>query len=369
MKNRPNSYTLAEINLGNITHNIKEIKKLLNDDVKFMAVVKADAYGHGSVQVSKHIRDNVDHLSVATIQEALEIRSAGIKKPVMILSETSPLNAKEVVRNDLVQTVYTYELASALSKAAISLRKKVKAHFKVDTGMGRIGASVQDAAKIFNEISSLKNLQIEGIFTHLARAEEKNGFTSEQLNKFNSVLKGISSDHLIKHAANSAGAIYHKDSHMDMVRIGLTMYGLYPPTGDKDGISLKPALEFKTCVVYLKRVPKGTPVSYGSTYITEKETSIATLPVGYADGLPRALSNKGSVLIGGKKYPIVGRVCMDLTMVDVGDSSVKIGDEVALIGAQGNERISADDIASIAGTISYEIVCGIGKRVPRIYKK
>lgn len=361
--------TTVEINLTNILHNIREIKKLLSKEVKFMAVVKADAYGHGAEAVSKAMEDDVDYLSVATISEALDLKRSHIKTPIFILSEISPADAKHVVENGLIQTVYTEDLAASLSSAARKLGKTARVHLKIDTGMGRIGVQAHDALDLIKKVSSLPKVKIEGIFTHLARAEEKNGFTREQLEKFKSIVSRINTDDLILHAANSAGTIYHKDSHLDMVRIGISLYGLYPPGGDRNGISLKPALEFKTRVVYLKRVPAGTPLSYGSTYITGKETNIATLPVGYADGLPRALSNKGHVLISGKRYPIVGKVCMDLSLVDVGSDKVKIGDEVTLIGKQKGEHISADEVAGIAGTISYEIVCGIGKRVPRIYIK
>ena len=361
--------TFAEIDLGKVLYNVKEIKKLLSPGVKFMAVVKADAYGHGAVQISNAICEHVDYLSVATISEALELKNAGIEQPIFILSETSLSNSEDVVRNGLVQAVYTLKFAKALSAAAVKHKKTAIVHMKVDTGMGRIGVSPDDAVQLFKAVSSLPNIKIEGVFTHLARAEEKNGFTMEQMKKFKPVIKQISSNNLICHAANSAGSLYHKDSHMDMVRIGLSMYGLYPPGGEKQQIALKPALEFKTRVVYLKKVPAATPLSYGSTYVTKNETCIATLPVGYADGLPRALSNTGKVLIGGKRFQISGRVCMDLTLVDVGDANLKVGDEVILIGRQGGESILADDVAAFADTISYEIICGIGKRVPRVYIK
>lgn len=335
----------------------------------FMAVVKADAYGHGAVAVSKAIEREVDYLSVATISEALELKAAGIKKPIFLLSETSAQNAKKVVENGFVQTVYTAKLARALSDAATALSKKARIHIKVDTGMGRIGVQPGQAAALIREISELPNIRIEGIFTHLARAESKNGFTDRQLDIFRKAISGIDTRGLILHSANSAGMLYHKESHLNMVRVGIAMYGMYPPGGSRTAVKLKPALEFKTKVVYLKKVSAGTPLSYGSTYRTRKKTVIATLPVGYADGLPRVLSNRGSVLIRGKRYPIVGRVCMDLTIVDAGNANVKTGDEVTLIGKQGREVISVDEVADLADTINYEIVCGIGKRVTRVYLK
>lgn len=364
---KPENQTFVEISIPNILHNIRELKKLLKGEVKFMAVVKADAYGHGAVPVSKAIENRVDYLAVATLPEAVEIKKAGIKAPILILGETHPSNAKEVVKSGFIQTVYTPAFANALSAAAAGLRKKARVHLKIDTGMGRVGVPFGKGEETFEKISRLPNINIEGIFTHFAGAEETDEFTSEQLKRFKSFISRIDSVSYILHAANSAAVLYHKDSHLDMVRVGLSMYGLYPPGGGKIGAKLKPALEFKTRVVYLKKVPAGTPLSYGSTYVTKKETSIATLPVGYADGLPRALSNKGEVLIGGRRHPIVGRVCMDMTLVDAGESNMRIGDEVVLIGSQGKETVSADDIGKLADTISYEIICGIGKRVPRIY--
>lgn len=361
------SQTLVEIDLSKIIHNIRELRKVVDKRVRFMAVVKADAYGHGAIPVSKAIQNKVDYLAVATLPEALELRGAGIKAPILILSEMPPTFAAEIVKNDLIQTVYTMQLAKALSDAAKKLGKKAIVHLKIDTGMGRIGAQVDDALALYRDISRLPSVKIEGIFTHLAKAEERNGFTIKQLGRFKSVVSRIDSAGVILHAANSAGALYHKDSHLDMVRIGLSMYGLYPPGGEMNIVHLKPALEFKTHVIYVKKVPVGTPLSYGSTYVTEKDTNIATLPVGYADGLPRALSSRGHVLINGKKFPIVGRICMDLTLVDVGSSKVKAGDEAVIIGRQGSKAISADDVAALADTISYEIICGIGKRVPRVY--
>ncbi len=363
---RPQDQTLVEINLSNVLHNIKEIRRLIGPHVKIMAVVKADAYGHGAVSVSKAIEKKVDYLAVATLPEAVELRCAGIKKPILILSETRPDNAKEIVKMGFIQTVYTYKLASALSAAADKLNKKAVVHMKIDTGMGRIGVNVDNARELFERISRLPSLKIEGIFTHFAKADENNGFTREQLKKFNAIVSKIGRKGIILHAANSAGTLYHKASHLDMVRIGLSMYGIYPPGAGKGTVELKAALQFKTHIVFIKNVPAGTPISYGSTYVTKRATNIATLPVGYADGLPRALSNKGHVLIRGKRYPIVGRVCMDLTLIDVGRSDVKEGDEVVLIGSQGKETIPVDEVAGLADTISYEIICGIGKRVPRV---
>ena len=369
--------TFVEISIPNILHNIRELKKLLDKNVKFMAVVKADAYGHGAVPVSKAIEKNIDYLAVATLSEAIELKSAGIKAPILLLSEVPPSSAADIVRNGFIQTVYTLKFAKALSAAASRFKKKARIHLKIDTGMGRIGVHFSEAEGLFNAVSKLPGLKIEGLFTHFAGAEELDEFTSKQIKRFKSFISKIDHAGYILHAANSAGVIYHKESHLDMVRVGLSMYGLYPSGGRKASVDLKPALEFKTHVVYVKKVAAGTPLSYGSTYKTKKGTNIATLPVGYADGLPRALSNKGEVLIRGRRYPIVGRICMDLTLVDLGDGTrlrkgfggqgCETGDEVTLIGSQDNENISTDDVAKLADTISYEVICGIGKRVPRVY--
>lgn len=367
------SHTYAEIDLGAITHNIGEIKKIVPGATRFMAVVKADGYGHGAAQVSKAaVAAGADYLSVASLREAMELRGAGIDSPILILSESLPNCANEILDAGLSQTVYTLRLADALSKAAQKLKKRAKVHLKVDTGMGRIGASPSEAENLLEKIHSMPGIEVEGVFTHFAKADDMtDSYTAHQLSVFKDVTRKFEEKGRfipLKHAANSAATLYHPDSHLDMVRIGLAMYGLYP-NGGRPTVKLLSALSFKTTVTYVKRVPAGTYLSYGSTYRTERETTIATLPVGYADGYSRALSNKASVLIRGKRFPVAGRVCMDMTLVDVGDERVEIGDEVGLIGAQGTEKISAGEIAAIQGTITYEVVCGIGKRVPRVYKK
>ena len=361
--------TYAEINLKAIKHNIGEIKKLLAPKVKYMAVVKANAYGHGAKAVAKvAIESGVDYLAVAKLKEALELREAGLVSPILILTESPTSVMDEIVQYDLTQTVYSFSEAKALSDEAQKRGKVAVVHVKIDTGMGRVGVSPSEAVAFIKKISSLPNLEIEGVFTHFAKAEDtKDDFTSNQLNKFQLILSKISSIP-IKHAANSAGVLFFPETHLDMVRVGLMMYGLYPLLTSRKLIDLKPALSFKSRVTYLKKVPAGTPVSYGFTYVTPSATMIATLPVGYADGFSRQLSNRGQVIIRGRRFPIIGKVTMDLTMVDVGNSNVKMGDEVIIIGEQSGQSISADEIAQLSDTISYEVVCGIGKRVPRIYK-
>ena len=361
--------TYAEINLNAIKHNILEIRKLLAPGVKYMAVVKANAYGHGAIGVARAaIEAGADYLAVANLKEALELRSAGIVSPILILTESPTSVMDEIVQYDLTQTVYSVVEAKALSDEAVQRNRTAKVQVKIDTGMGRVGVSPSEAVAFITKISSLPNLMLEGVFTHFAMAEDpRDNFTADQFDKFKQVLLKV--EHIkMKHAANSAAVIFHPETHLDMVRVGLMMYGLYPIGDGRKHINLKPALSFKSRISYLKKVPPGVPLSYGCTYVTEKKTTIATIPVGYADGFSRRLSNRGQVVIRGKRFPVVGRVTMDLTMVNVGEEKVEVGDEVVLIGEQSGQAISADEVARLEDTIAYEVICGIGKRVPRIYK-
>ena len=286
----------------------------------------------------------------------------------VILTESPTSVADEIIQHDLTQTIYSFAEAKALSEEAQKRKCRVKVHVKIDTGMGRVGVAPSEAIAFIAKVSSLPGLTIEGLFTHFAKAEDpEDKFTEEQFSRFKQ-LADRAPNIPIKHSANSAAALFHPSTHLDMVRIGLMMYGLYPLGNSRRLIALEPALSFKTRVVYLKRVPAGTPLSYGSTYLTREATNIATLPVGYADGFSRRLSNRGHVLIRGKRFPIVGRVSMDMSLVNVGSANVEVGDEAVLIGRQGGEGLSADEMANLEETISYEVVCSIGKRVPRVYK-
>ncbi|MFH1361923.1 MAG: alanine racemase [bacterium] len=361
--------TYVEINLKAIKRNIVAIKELLATNVKFMAVVKANAYGHGAVAVAREAAlAGADFLAVANLKEALELREAGILAPILILTESPTSVVDEIIQYDLSQTVYSFAEAKALSDEAVKRKKQARVQVKVDTGMGRVGVLPSEANAFMTKILSLPNLALEGVFTHFAKAEDPtDSFTADQFEKFQQVI-GRLEPTVIKHSANSAAVLYHPDSHLDMVRVGLMMYGLYPQGNGRGKISLSPALSFKSQVSYLKKIPAGTPVSYGATHVTEQPTTIATIPVGYADGYSRRLSNCGQVIIGGKRHPVVGRVTMDLIMVDVGDAKVSVGDEVVLIGEQSGQLISADEIAKLQDTISYEVVCGIGKRVARVYR-
>ena len=361
--------TYAEISLNAVKHNIAEIRKLLAAGIKFMAVVKANAYGHGAVAVSRAaVEAGADYLAVANLKEALEIREAGLVSPILILTESPTSVMDEIIQYDLVQTIYSFSEARALSDEANKRKKTARVHVKVDTGMGRVGVLPSEAVAFIKKISSLPGLELEGVFTHFAKAEDpQDNFTVGQFQKFQRVISKVRNIP-IKHSANSAGVLFHPETHLDMVRVGLMIYGLYPQGSSRRLINLKPALSFKSRITYLKRIPAGTPLSYGCTYATPSETTIATIPVGYADGFSRRLSNRGQVIIRGKRYPVVGRVTMDLTMVNVGDAKIEVGDEVVLIGEQNGQIISADEVAGLEDTISYEVVCGIGKRVPRIYK-
>lgn len=367
----------VEINLNAVKYNLAQIKKRPGKKPKILAIVKADAYGHGAVAVSKVcVKNGVDLLGVALIEEGIQLREAGIKVPVLILGSIFPFsNYKTAIKYGLTPTVYSFEGARALAKIARQLHRTVKIHLKVDTGMGRVGIASQHAFALIEEITSFGNLQIEGIYTHFPAADcsdkESVKFTLNQIKQFRQIVekarhKGI--DIPLAHAANSAAVLKYTRSYFDLVRPGLMIYGLYPARGTK--LHLRPALQFKTRIVYLKWVSAGRSVSYGRTWIARQPTRVATLPVGYADGYNRLLSNRGAVLVRGKRLPVIGRVCMDMCMVDVTPlkKEVKIGDEVVLIGRQGKERITAEEIADKMGTINYEVTCNISKRVPRMYK-
>jgi alanine racemase len=361
--------TYAEISLEAIKYNITEIKKMLSPAVRFMAVVKANAYGHGAAAVSRAaVEAGADYLGVANLKEALELREAGILSPILILTESPVSVTDEIIQHDLTQTVYSYSEAKALSEEAQKRKKSARVHIKIDTGMGRVGVLPSEAFAFATKIASLPGIIPEGIFTHFAKAEEPDDkFTEDQFQKFCQII-ARTPQIPIKHAANSAAALFYPQTHLDMIRVGLMIYGLYPQGNSRRLLNLKPALSFKTRITYIKKVPAGTPVSYGSIYVTPAETLIATVPVGYADGFSRRLSNRGQVLIHGRRYPVVGRITMDLTMINLGNAKAEVGDEVILIGEQEGQGISADEIAALEDTISYEVVCAIGKRVPRIYR-
>jgi len=361
--------TWAEINLNNLAYNFNQIKKLLAPKTKIMVCVKADAYGHGLIPVSKKLAScGVDYLGVASIDEGIKLREAGIDLPILILGLILKKDIQPVFKYKLTTTVCDEELARALNYKAKLLGEPVNVHIKVDTGMGRIGVLHQDAEELVKKIHKLKFINIEGIFTHFAFADINKDFTAYQIDLLNRLIQKLNKAGIytpLIHAANSMGVIGYKNSHFNMVRPGLVIYGLYPKKDLK--LNLKAVLSLKTKVLFIKRLPKGYGVSYGHDYITRKTTTIVTLPIGYGDGYPRNLSNCAPVLILGKRFQISGRICMDQIMVDVGDFKVRLGDEAVLIGSQGKNKITAEELAFFSDTISYEIVCGLGSRVPRVY--
>ena len=366
----------AEVNLDNIAHNVREVRRITNKHAEVMAVVKADAYGHGALQTAKTLLENgATSLAVSMLDEAIQLRQNGIDAPILVLSYTDPVRAEEIIRNDVTQTVFSHDLAEALSNAAVRLGRNVKVHVKIDTGMTRVGFMPgYSAVKNVMQISRLPRIIVEGLFTHFASADEADKtYTYMQFERFMSIcseLERIGIFIPVKHVANSAAIIQFPEMHLDMVRAGIILYGMYPSKEVcRDDILLKPAMTLKANVILVKEVEKGTCISYGRTFVTKRKSKIATIPIGYADGYSRILSGKVNVLINGESAPVVGRICMDQCMIDVTDmkSDVKVGDEVVLIGRQGEKRIDIEQIASAMNTINYEAVCIIGKRIPRVY--
>ena len=365
----------APVSLQAIGHNIGEVRKRLAPGVKLMAVIKADAYGHGACRVGKYLESKVDYFAVATLEEALELRESGITRPILILSYISPSQYPELVEHNITQTIDSPEQADALEAAAASAGVRAKIHIAVDTGMTRIGFQVtEEEADRVARIAQLSHLEMEGIFTHFSCADQEDKtYCGMQLEKFERMCRYLEERKVkipIRHICNSAGIMEFDGYRFDMVRSGIVTYGLYPSEEvQKDRLNLIPAMEWKAHVIHVKDVEAGVSVGYGATYTTSRPvTRIATVSVGYADGYPRALSGKGSVLIHGKRAPILGRVCMDQMMVDVTEiPDVKVEDVVTLVGRDGNASISMEEIADPAMRFNYEMVCSVGKRVPRIY--
>ncbi len=364
----------ANIDLDAICSNIINTRKLIKNSTKIMAIIKADGYGHGAVPIAKALDGIVDAFGIAILEEGIELRRAGIKKPLLILGYTPKEQFKELVRYDITPTVFQYSTAEELSKEALKQNKTANIHIKLDTGMSRIGYSDKiESIHEIKKIAMLEGIRIEGLFSHFACADETDKTSSRnQLERYLAFIKQLEALGIeipVKHISNSAGIIDLPEAQLDMVRSGISTYGLYPSEEvNKDRLELKPAMEIKTHVSYVKDVDTGVGVSYGSTYVTAKQTKIATIPVGYGDGYPRILSSKGRILIHGKSAPIIGRICMDQFMVDVTDiENVKQGDTVTLIGKDGNEFISVEEIADMAYSFNYELICNVGKRIPRIY--
>ena len=377
----------AEVDLNAIAHNVSELRRITSPAARVMAVVKANAYGHGFKEVArKALQNGAENLGVARVDEGIQLRKAGFDAPVLIFGYTPPALANNLIEFGLTQTVFSYKTAEMLSETGIDGGKKIKIHFKVDTGMGRLGL-LPDSGRSFSpdteitgnaiseveSIARLPGLELEGVYTHFATADVSDkSYARKQFEIFIDFLNRLRLAGLeipVKHAANSAAIIDLPETHLDMVRAGISIYGLYPSDEvNKSLVALKPAMELKARIVHLKKVPAGFKISYGITYETEKPTTIATVPIGYADGFNRLLSSRGHMLIRGHKAPIVGRICMDHTMLDVGHiPEIDLEDEVIIFGQQGELSITVDEIASTIGTINYEVVSTITDRVPRIY--
>ena len=360
----------AIVNLAAVGHNIAAVRKKIGNERKLMAVVKADGYGHGALEISlSALGSGADCLGVALPEEAVPLREAGIDVPILVLGLIRPDEAHKIVASGLEQAVCTPELAEALDQTARNANIKIDVHIKVDTGMGRIGVLPRDALSFARKISGLKNLRLKSVFSHLSCADERDtAFAQKQMEIFDHAVREIEASGLRipqKHLANSAGILALPESYYDLVRPGIMIYGLYPSREVPRSIHLIPAMTLKTKIAYIKSVPSKTPISYGRTLYTTRDTVVATLPVGYADGYNRLLSNQGYATIHGRKAPLIGRVCMDMCMLDITDmEDVKIGDDVTLFG----ESPTVDEMANSLGTINYEVVCAVGKRVPRIYE-
>ena len=369
--------TWTEVNLDAIAQNVRNIKKLIGEKKELMAVVKGNAYGHDILEVSSVVLNNgATRLAVARLEEGIFLRKAGITVPILVLGLTLEQQVELLVSYNITPTVCKYETIEKLSKFAVKEDKTVKIHIKVDTGMGRIGIFPNHVLDFVKKVKALKNIEIEGIFTHFSVADEKDKtYTEEQFRKFMGVLSALEKEGIkipVKHVGNSATLLDFPHMWLDLVRPGISIYGLYPSTEVRKTVKLIPAHSFKTRIVFLKELSAGEYISYGRTYTTTKRrTKVASLPVGYADGYNRLLSNQGEVLVRGRRFPVIGRVCMDQCMIDVTNlSQVKIGDEVVLWGRQGEEEITVEEIAEKIGTINYEIVhMPDKKRVPKLFIK
>lgn len=369
----------AEIDLDAVCYNMEQMHNNLSPDTQMIGVIKTDGYGHGAVQIGRELEkmSYVFGYAVATAEEAMILRHAGLQKPILILGYTFPYCYEDLIRNDIRPAVFREDTVEELSACACRVGKSVKVHVKVDTGMTRIGIRPDESGIAFvDKILHTDGIELEGIFTHFARADEADKTSvKEQIRR----IKGFMADveeklgfHIpIKHCSNSAGIVELPEANMDAVRAGITLYGLWPsPEVPRDIVDLKPVLSLRSHLVYVKEVEAGVPVSYGGTYVTPKKMRIATVPVGYGDGYPRGLSNKGYVLIRGRKAPILGRVCMDQFMVSVDDiPDAAEGDAVTLVGTDGACQITMEELGGLSGRFNYEFACGLGKRIPRVYLK
>lgn len=366
--------TIAEVDLSAVAYNLDNIKKRVAP-ASVMAVVKADGYGHGAVEVSRvALQQGVTYLGVSSPEEGIELRQAGFQCPILVFGGVNEQETDSLVEYELEATVYDERGLQAVCQAAQKANKAIRVHLKVDTGMGRLGMDWRDGMTFIQEAAKTDGLILQGLYTHFATSDMMdNSFAYLQLARFKEVVEQAEAKGIrfpLKHAANSGAILDMPESYFDLVRPGIMMYGHYPSTETSESVPIRPAMTFKTRVLFVKTIERGESVSYGRQFIAEKRTGIATLPVGYADGYNRLLSNRGEVLIRGRRFPVAGRVCMDLIMVNLGDDSeVSAGDEAVLFGRHGEDEVSVKSICEKLNTIPYEVTCWVSKRVPRIYRQ
>lgn len=365
------NYCWAEIDLDAILYNLRKIRSIVGERVRIMAVIKADAYGHGLVEVAKAISSQESvYFGVSSLQEGVKLREAGIKNPIINLLPPLPGDIKEMLQWDIIPILTNGELVESLNKESEKQGKICRVHIKVDTGMGRLGIKPDAIFSFFQELIKYENILVEGIYTHYASADSDIEFTKHQLSVFLEVVKELEDKGMtipLKHSANSSAILGFPDSHLDMVRPGIALYGVNP--SQNNSIILHPAMSVKAKVIHIKELPAGHSISYGRTYVLSRDSKVAVVGIGYAQGFSRAFSNRGNVLINGKRAPILGIVCMDQCVVDVTEcGEVSLGDEVVIMGRQGEEEISVWELANLSGTIPYEILTSFGHQLPRIYK-
>jgi len=370
--------TRAEIDLDALAFNVNQVRNLVGKDIKILAVVKANAYGHGVIAVARELEFlGVDYFGVAFLEEGVLLRNSGIQKPIIILGGIFPFQAEEVFFFNLTPVIYDLHVAFSLEAEGKRQQKKQPVHIKIDTGMNRLGVPHDQIKEFLSSLLALDHLEVEGVLSHFSSAhlcdESSRKFTNNQAKKFTNAIKIIKKSKNIApliHMANSSAIIEGIIPELNMVRAGLMLYGAYPSNEIKSAVPLKPVMTLKTKIIHIKSLPISSPISYGRTFCTKRESLIATLVIGYGDGYHHRFSNRGKVLIHGRTAPVTGSVCMDLTMVDITDiPEAKVGDEVVVFGRQGEAEIFVGDVAQWVDTIPYEILCGISSRVPRIYKK
>ncbi|MDW7650747.1 MAG: alanine racemase [Bacillota bacterium] len=367
----------AEVDLSAIAHNVSQFRKHVSSQTRLMAIVKADGYGHGAVEVAREaVAAGISFLGVGMVEEAVQLRDSGLDTPILILGFTPKNYAPYLCEYNLTPTVFTPDEAEAFSQAAVKSGRTLNVHVKVDTGMGRVGCfPCEEADDFIMYVAGLPGLHVTGLYTHFASADHSDkGYAKWQFGRYMQLVRRLEERGMripVKHAANSAAAISMPETHLDLVRVGISLYGLYPSDEvSRDEICLRPAMSLKAQIIYVKDVPAGTSISYGSTYVAAEPSRIGTLPLGYGDGYRRGLSNRGQVLVRGQRVPVVGRVCMDQTLVNIsGVEGAAAGDEVVLFGRQDHALLPVDEVARWLDTINYEVVTSISRRVPRIYLK